>query len=372
MNKSYKYITNISNEEGTILLYDQIGSDIDANGNIVYGIDGSSFANEMQYLQTVCKKINVRINSIGGNVLDGYSIVSAILNSTVRVDTYIDGLAASIAGVIAIAGKKCYMMDYGTMMLHNPSGGNDQAVLGLVKNTLVTLFSNRTSKTAEEITVMMDKETWLSASEALNMGLVDEVVSSNKKIRIKQGESLFNVAKIYNKLLIKKPKMEAVANILKLKNDAAEHEIVTAIASKDSEIIGLKESNQLLCEKIKNLEEKELAAKTAMELEAKERATTLVNKAFEDGKLKEEEKQSTISLAIANFSAVENMLSKISNIKISEKVFNIKDVAKKVTNGVDVSTWNIRDWEKKNPKGLAELKNNSPEEYNELFKYYKK
>ena len=121
MNK-FKYIKNISEDVATINLHGPIGDYVDNSGNLVSGISGSSFANEMQYLQNNCSKINVRINSIGGNVIDGYSIVSAILNSVVRCDTYIDGLAASIAGVIAVAGKKCYMADFGTLMIHNPSG----------------------------------------------------------------------------------------------------------------------------------------------------------------------------------------------------------------------------------------------------------
>ena len=55
----FKYIKNISDGEGTILLYSQIGDSVDENGNYVCGISGSSFAYEMQYLQDKCKKINV-------------------------------------------------------------------------------------------------------------------------------------------------------------------------------------------------------------------------------------------------------------------------------------------------------------------------
>jgi len=196
----FKYIKNISENEATILLYDQIGVSVDENGMYVSGISGSAFAYEMQYLQDKCKKINVRINSIGGNVLDGYSIVSAILNSKVKCDTYIDGLAASISGVIAMAGEKCYMADYGTMMLHNPSGGNDESVLALVKSTLVTILSKRTKLDEDTINKMMDEETWLDANQCIEMGLVDVVVKSDKKIKMSTN-SLSEMAFIYNKLI---------------------------------------------------------------------------------------------------------------------------------------------------------------------------
>src|SRR4051812_21409466 len=112
--EGYAFVQNISPEgTATILLYDQIGGQ---------GINGRDFANEIERLQSTAKKINVRINSPGGSVLEGYAIVSAILNSSVPVDTYIDGLAASIAGVIAMAGQRVFIKDYGTLMLHNPYG----------------------------------------------------------------------------------------------------------------------------------------------------------------------------------------------------------------------------------------------------------
>ena len=89
----FKYIKNISENEATILLYNQIGDSVDENGMYVSGISGSAFAYEMQYLQDKCKKINVRINSIGGNVLDGYSIVSVEFGLSNRCRTYLRHLS---------------------------------------------------------------------------------------------------------------------------------------------------------------------------------------------------------------------------------------------------------------------------------------
>ena len=280
-----------------MLLYSQIGDSVDENGNITYGISGSSFANELQWLQTQCKSISVRINSVGGSVLDGYSIVSAMLSCKVPCNTYIDGLAASISGVIALAGKKCYMMDYGTLMLHNPSGGNDKAVTDLVKQTLVTLISNRCSKTSEEISVMMDQETWLTSAEALNSGFVDEVVTSGKKIRMKQ-DSLYNMAVIYNKLINPKINtMNKVTDFLKLKNEADEDSIVSAIKEKDTELATKVEEIASLNARLKVYEDAEKAAKEAAIEDMKNKATALVNKAKEDGKIKDEEVEGLVSLA---------------------------------------------------------------------------
>jgi ATP-dependent protease ClpP protease subunit len=365
---NFKYIKNISEDEATILLYSQIGDSVDANGNYVSGISGSAFAYEMQYLQDKCSKIKVRINSIGGSVLDGYSIVSAILNSKVPCDTYIDGLAASISGVIAMAGKKCYMADFGTLMLHNPSGGNDTAVLDLVKDTLVTIFEQRTKLTSEEISVMMDKETWLGANEALSMGLVDEVITSVKKYKVSKSESLSNMAIIYNKI-INKPNMEKIQNVLKLSNEATEETIVSAIEEKDIKNAELQAEVDRLkaivdANEAKENEAKELAAK---ELETK--AIELVENAIKAKKIAEDEKDSTIEMAKNNFEFVSNMISKINNVKDAVKVFNVKNVAK----NEERKDWTIRDWEKKDPNGLVKIKNETPEIYSEMYnQFYKK
>ena len=365
---NFKYIKNISEGEGTILLYSQIGDSVDANGNYVSGISGSAFAYEMQYLQDKCTKINVRINSIGGSVLDGYSIVSAILNSKVPCNTYIDGLAASISGVIAMAGKKCYMADFGTLMLHNPSGGNDTTVLGLVKNTLVTIFEQRTKLTAEEISVMMDKETWLGANEALNMGLVDEVVTSAKKIKISKSESLSNMAIIYNKI-INKPNMEKIQNVLKLSNEADEAAIVAEIEKKDTVLSEVVAENEALKERLKVIEEKEVAEKEKAAEELKNKAIELVENAIKEKKILETEKDSTIEMAVNNFEFVANMISKINNVKDAVKVFDVKNVSK----NEERKDWTIRDWEKKDPNGLVKIKNETPEIYTEMYnQFYKK
>lgn len=367
----FKYIKNISENEGTILLYSQIGDSVDGNGNYVAGISGSAFAYEMQYLQDKCKKINVRINSIGGSVLDGYSIVSAILNSKVPCDTYIDGLAASISGVIAMAGKKCYMADFGTLMLHNPSGGNDQNVLNLVKDTLVTIFENRTKLSADEISVMMNKETWLGANEALNIGLVDEVVTSVKKVKISKSESLSNMAIIYNKL-INKPNMEKITNLLKLSNEATETEIVAEIEKKDSVNAELQAENDRLKAIVEAAEAKAKEAEEAAAIELKTKATELVENAIKEKKILETEKDSTIEMAVNNFEFVSNMISKIKNVTESVKIFDAKNVV--IKNGSeDRSEWTIRDWEKKDANGLAKMKNETPEFYTELYNQtYKK
>lgn len=372
---NFKYIKNISDEEGSILLYGMIGDSIDEKGNYVYGINGTAFAYELKYLQDRCKVINVHINSVGGNVLDGYSIVSAILNSATPVNTHIDGLAASIAGVIAVSGKKVFIKDYGTFMVHNPSGGEDKKVLSLVKDTLVTILTNRSKCTPEEMQTMMDKETWFTASEALDKGLVDEIVDTKKKVKIKKSETLYNRFEIYNKLINPTQNMKKVTNTLKLNEEASEDTIVSAIETLAKENSDVKAENESLKNELKAFKEEKEAREKAEKDALVADATAVVNKAIADKKITDEEKDGILANASAsrsNLEFVKNMLDKASNKKEAVKVFDLKNVAGK--NGAeDRSDWTIRDWETKDSKGLLEMKNNNVDLYNVLFdKFYKK
>ena len=367
---NFKYIKNITNGVGIINLYSQIGDSIDTKGNYVYGISGTGFAYEMQYLADNCETIEVHINSVGGSVLDGYSIVSAILNCKKPVNTYVDGLAASIAGVIAVAGQKCYIMDYGTLMVHNPSGGNDKEVLDIVKNTLVTILSNRSKKSAEDISSMMEKETWLNAKEAVKMGFCDEIIKSNKKVQINETANLYDMALIYNKLINKNP-MSKTNQLLGLKNEAEENEQVQAIeVLKTSLADAEKVNNELKAElqKIKDAEAtKEAEAKEAL----KNKATELVNNAVKEGKLKETEKESTLNVACkdeASFELVSNMISRLNNGKQAAVIFDTKNVTNDPNSR---NTWTYNDWEKKDPEGLTNMYTNDKAQYDELIKTYK-
>ena len=369
---NFKYIKDVSNGVGTIHLYSQIGDSVDAKGNYVFGISGATFVNELQYLSEKCEKINVRINSVGGSVMEGYSIISAILNCSKPVDTYVDGLAASISGVIAVSGRKCYIMDYGTLMLHNPSGSPDKEILNLVKNTLVTILSNRSGLTIDEVSAMMDKETWLSAKDATSNKFCDEVISSGKKVNIKQTANLYDMALIYNKL-IEKP-MSKTNQLLGLKNEAEESEQVNAIEVLKTSLSEAEAVNNDLKARIANYE-KEAADKLAAEKEAlKNKATALVNKAETEGKIKKDEIESTIELAAkdeASFTFVSNMISRLSTGKDAVKIFDVKNV-KTEGGSEDRSKWTLEDWESKDLDGLKNLYETDKEKFNELANNYNK
>ncbi len=131
--------------------------------------------------------LDVRINSPGGYVMEGLAIFNAIARAkqggrTVKV--YIDGLAASMGSVIAMAGEEIVMADNALMMVHNPwdcACGDANELrraadkLDRIRDQIVGIYSGKTGITAEDLIVMLDAETWMTAEEALEQNFVTSI-----------------------------------------------------------------------------------------------------------------------------------------------------------------------------------------------------
>ena len=143
------------------------------------------FAEELKNLGDV-SSIDLHINSNGGDVFDGQAIHSLIKNHKGFVTAYIDGLAASIATVIAMGADKVIMPKNAMMMIHNAWTGlygnaNDLRKmaddLDHINDTIVNTYLAKVKDKTDEATIrdLMDKESWLNAEECLSLGLCDEV-----------------------------------------------------------------------------------------------------------------------------------------------------------------------------------------------------
>jgi ATP-dependent Clp endopeptidase proteolytic subunit ClpP len=158
-----------------ILLYDEIGA---------WGISAKQFALDLAACGDV-SQINLRIHSPGGDVFAGMAIYNTLKAHPARLDVYIDGLAASMASVIAMAGDKVYMPTNAMMMIHKPWGaqGGDAEdmrryadLLDKVEGTLVQAYVSKTGKSPEEIHAMLKDETWMDGSEAVAAGFADQLL----------------------------------------------------------------------------------------------------------------------------------------------------------------------------------------------------
>lgn len=130
------------------------------------------------------ERLDVHINSPGGSVFDGQAIYNALRRYPGAVDTYIDGLAASIASVIAMAGERIVMAGNALMMIHNPIGltygtatdhRKTAEALDKAGETIAGVYQTKATMDRDEIHAAMDAETWYTAQEAADAGFAVEI-----------------------------------------------------------------------------------------------------------------------------------------------------------------------------------------------------
>lgn len=164
-----------------ILIYDQIGRDFWSGEGVV----AKEFAQELAKIPAA-RKITVGINSPGGSVHEGLAIYNLLSARRNQVTCRIDGLAASIASIIALAGSKLVMPASALLMIHDPSGmcmGTADEMREMAtalekhKEALVNVYEEKTKKPRAEIEQAMKDETWFTAADAKAFGLVDDVTA---------------------------------------------------------------------------------------------------------------------------------------------------------------------------------------------------
>lgn len=158
------------------------------------------------------KHINVYIDSYGGDVFAASSIYSALKEHKGGVTVKITGVAASAASVIAMAGEKVLMSKTAIMMIHNPStyaygDHNDMQktidVLDTIKSSIINAYEAKTGLSREEISDLMEKETWMDYEMALENKFCDGLIEEeNVKNAVKN--CLENRMFVYNSLYRKK------------------------------------------------------------------------------------------------------------------------------------------------------------------------
>lgn len=153
-------------------------------------VTAQSFKDELQALEEH-DILNVYINSPGGSVFQGQAIHTILKRHSARVNVHVDGVAASIASVIAMAGDAIYMPRNAMMMIHNPwtfAIGNSNDLrkmaddLDNIRESLIEAYLSKTGEkmSRERLIEIMDGETWLTAQQCFDFGLCDEILEAKE------------------------------------------------------------------------------------------------------------------------------------------------------------------------------------------------
>lgn len=188
-NKFWEFKNIIGDTSADLYIYNEISSWEDEDVT-----SAQSFKDELDNIGNV-STINLYINSPGGSVADGLAIASMLKRNKAQVVAQVDGLACSIASVIACSADKVVMGKNCMMMIHNALSGGffyDNAKgfrkvaddLDKISESLRATYIEKSNGKLEEekLIELMDNETWLTAKECLELGLCDEIVEANKMV----------------------------------------------------------------------------------------------------------------------------------------------------------------------------------------------
>ena len=171
------YKLNAKGKTAELLIYDIVGD------GIFGGITARQVMTDLKAAGNI-ESLSVRINSPGGDVHEGHAIYNAIKRHPARVIVDIDGVAASIASVIAMAGDTVRIADNAMMMIHKPwafgmgtadehrtiAGALDRAEAGILE-----AYQKKSGQTTKQLEAWLAAETWFDATEAVDAGLADEL-----------------------------------------------------------------------------------------------------------------------------------------------------------------------------------------------------
>lgn len=172
-------------KKAEVFLYGVIGESFFGDG-----VSANQFAKDLRGLGAI-ETLDVRINSEGGDVFDGKAIYSLLAEHPAEVTVYIDGLAASAASYIAMAGNEIVIAEGAFVMIHEARGGmwgtagehrRLADTIETVNASLAQTYVDRTGNTAAQVAAWMAEETWFTAAEALQHGFADRVAANQQKV----------------------------------------------------------------------------------------------------------------------------------------------------------------------------------------------
>lgn len=178
--KSWYSVTAAAKDSGVVevAIFDDIG---------YFGITAENFRNDVIAASKSAKTVRVRINSYGGEVWQAIAMYHTLRGLDAKVQVVIDGIAASAASLVAMAGDEILIPENAYMMIHNPAGlywgeaegmSNYASMLEKLELTLANIYSGRTGLDVPVVREIMKTETWLTAAEAVSKGFADEMTTA--------------------------------------------------------------------------------------------------------------------------------------------------------------------------------------------------
>lgn len=211
MTSGYRIVSRAA-DAAELYLYGPIGASLFGDG-----ISAKQVAGDLKKVGNV-KTIDLRINSEGGDVFAGKAIYSLLVENKAKVRVHIDGLAASAASFIAMAGDEINISEGGFIMIHDAYAGvmgraeemrQMADLLDSVNGTIVDVYASRTKQDKDKIKKWMSAETWFTGAEAVQNGFATNMVEN-----LKVAASITNPKAFKNLPTVLQPNRAKVAALL--------------------------------------------------------------------------------------------------------------------------------------------------------------
>ena len=314
----------IEGREADLLIYGEIADEAAAPGLV----SSRDIVRELLLLEKSCDKVRIRINSQGGEVYAGIAIFNAVRRCGCDVAIYTDGISASIAGIIAMCGRRHYMSRFSRLMIHAVSGGVYGNVADLQKmideiqgleETISGIIAERMHITPEEVRehYFDGDDHWFTAEEAVALGLADGIYDAE----VPGADDSISARELYDKVLTNrlafvKPSNTNTMHLDKLKkiprfaNVATEEDALGEIAGLDAE-------NEALRVEREQLKAENDALKAQIAAAEDEQVNTILDTAVAAGKIKEGERETYRNLLKADRASAVKV---INNLKAGRRV----------------------------------------------------
>lgn len=180
MGSGFRIEARAREEQAEIYIYEDVGA------GFFGGVTAKEFARQLKAAGKV-RSLDIRINSGGGDVFDGLAIYNLLREHEAAKTVHVDGLAASIASVIAMAGDEIRIADSGFLMVHNAWGvmmGDAEearkfaALLDQTTSAIADVYVARTGRPLEKVLELMAAETWMGSEQAVELGFADAIVTN--------------------------------------------------------------------------------------------------------------------------------------------------------------------------------------------------
>ena len=378
--ENYKYVEAVSDDTATIRL----------DGTMGKQIDGAAVAAEINFLDKVVgvKRIDIRLNTQGGNVFDSYSIVGAIKSAKAEIHGFNDGLVMSAGFHTFLSCDVLHAFDHSIFMYHNPklsSGKKDTSgLVATIKESMGILISGRLGKTVDEVNSMLDSEKFFLAGRFKEIFGIDIQVEKSESLpTITNSMTLEEVVAEYDNYSINLNKKD-MSKEIDMTNVLASLEIEATVENPMAEIETKVES--VLAENVALVEAKGTLTAQVEELQGKlnviadAEAEAYVSELVKDNLVKEDSKDKILAaykedsakvIAIYDSMPAPAATDSIVSENLDRTSEEVEENNELEIEAAEDGTLKDFQWYSENePETLAEMETLNPEKFNFLLNEY--